>query len=79
MNIVYGICLIGISILMLIYRENVGRMMPDADWMRYTGGRYGLTVLIGIFCFFWGISVMTGMTGILFRPLLWILSPGASV
>jgi len=76
MNIIYGICLIAISIATLVYRENVGRMMPGADWMNYVGGRYGLTVLLAILVFFWGVSVMTGLTGIMFGPIRWLLSAG---
>jgi hypothetical protein len=77
MNIIYGICLIAAAIAMLVYRESIGRMMPEPEWMsRYLGGRYTFTVLLGIIVFFWGVSVMTGLTGIMFAPLRWLLSAG---
>ncbi len=49
------------------YREMIGDML---------GGRYQLTVGIGVLVFFWSIAYLVGVGDIFFRPLLWIL-PGA--
>jgi predicted membrane protein len=48
------------------YREMIGDMM---------GGRYQLTVGIGVLVFFWSIAYFIGAGDIFFRPLLWLL-PG---
>lgn len=55
------------SYVLIRYREMVGDMM---------GGRYTLTVTIGVLVFFWTIAYAVNATDIFFRPLLWLL-PGA--
>ncbi len=46
------------------YREMVGDMF---------GGRYQLTVGIGVLIFFWSIAYLMGAGDIFFRPILWLL------
>lgn len=52
------------------YREQIGDVFGDADWMRPLGGVYFVIVYISIFIIFWSIAVMTNTTGILFKPFL---------
>jgi len=59
--------------LLIKYRERVGEMVGDADWMRYVGGVYNFIVLIGIFIFFWSIAALTGTQGIFLAPLVWFI------
>jgi hypothetical protein len=70
MNILFGIFGVIGSVVMLKYREKLGDIMGDPDWMRYVGGVYNFIVLLAIFLFFWSIAVMTGTTSVLFKPLL---------
>ncbi len=65
------IALIG-SFFLIKYREQVGDMLGDADWMRFFGGVYNFVFICGVLLFFWGIATLTGTTGILFRPILWM-------
>jgi hypothetical protein len=60
---------------MLKYREPIGNMMGDAEWMNKVGGVYNVVIFLALFVFFWSIAVLTGTTDILLRPLLWFL-PG---
>lgn len=77
MTFVFGIMgLIG-SFLLLRYREPLGDMVGDADWMRYVGGPYNLVVIVALFIFFWSIAAMTGTEDLFVRPFLWLL-PGAN-
>ncbi len=75
MNIVLS--LIGIigSLFLLKYRERVGEMIGEADWMTKIGGVYNFVVIIAVLIFFWSIASLTGTTDILFKPLLYII-PG---
>ncbi len=63
------------SMYLIHYRETVGDMLGEADWMRKIGGVYNFVFLFGVFAFFWCIAWLTGTTTILFKPILWIL-PG---
>lgn len=61
----------------LVYkRQMFGDMIGEADWMLKVGGVYNLMVIVGVLLFIWCIAELTGTTGILFLPLLWML-PGA--
>lgn len=63
------------SVLMLKYRESIGNILGEADWMSKVGGIYNVVIIIAIFVFFWSLSTLTGTTEILFAPLLWLI-PG---
>ncbi|MBI5156210.1 hypothetical protein HZA45_02960 [Candidatus Peregrinibacteria bacterium] len=67
--------LIGIfgSFFMLYYREQVGNMLGEAEWMRKVGGVYNFVIILAILIFLWGLAEITGTTSILFRPILWLL------
>jgi hypothetical protein len=69
--------LVGIvgSLFLIKYRERVGEMIGEADWMTKIGGVYNFVVIVAVFIFFWSIASLTGTTGILFKPLLYII-PG---
>ena len=77
----YILCTVGIvaSFYLLKYRERVGDMIGDAEWMRYVGGVYGLVTLTALILFFWSIAELTNTTEILFSPLLMILPAGRQV
>lgn len=57
------------------YRESIGDMMGEADWMKKVGGVYNVVFIVAVIIFFWTIAEMTGTTSILFAPLR-KLSPG---
>ena len=63
------------SFFMIKYREYIGSMMGEADWMAKIGGVYNFVIVIAIFIFFWSLASLTGTTDLLFRPLLWLI-PG---
>jgi hypothetical protein len=75
MSIVLGIIGIAISLVLLKYRERVGDLIGEADWMNKVGGVYNLVIIVSVLLFFWSVAVMTGTTGILLRPLIMLL-PG---
>lgn len=77
MHIVLGLIGIVGSFFIIKYRERLGDMFGEADWMKNVGGIYNLLIIIGILIFFWSIAEITGTTEILFAPVKWIL-PGAS-
>ena len=60
---------------MMYYRERIGDMIGEAEWMRKVGGVYNVVVFIALFIFFWTLAEATGATDILFSPLKSIL-PG---
>lgn len=74
---VYVLGIIGIvgSFFLIRYREMVGDMIGDADWMKYVGGNYNLVVIIAVIIFFWSLAEMTGTTYLLFAPLRFLI-PG---
>lgn len=57
----------GASYVLIRYREMIGDII---------GGRYTVTVAIGVLVFFWTVAYAVGATDIFFRPLLWLV-PGA--
>lgn len=63
---------IAFAFVLIKYREQIGDVFGDPDWMRPLGGVYFVIVYIAIFIIFWSISVLTGTTSILFKPFLWI-------
>ena len=44
------------SVAMIVFREAIGDMTGEADWMRKVGGIYYVIVYIAIFIFFWCIA-----------------------
>lgn len=64
------------SFFMLRYREQVGDIFGQADWMNKIGGVQVFVTLLAIFIFFWSIGTLTGTTELLFTPILWLF-PGA--
>ena len=60
---------------MIRYRQQVGDMMGEAEWMRKIGGVYNVVILIAIILFFWCIAELTGTTDILFLPFTYLI-PG---
>jgi hypothetical protein len=73
----YVLSILGIiaSFYMIYYREKVGDMLGEAEWMRKVGGVYMIVVLIAVAIFFWSIAELTGTTNILFAPLRYMI-PG---
>ena len=73
----YILPIIGIvgSFFLLKYREAIGNIMGEAEWMRKVGGVYNVVIIVAIFIFFWSLAELTGTTQILFSPLLWLI-PG---
>ena len=69
------LALIGIfgSFFMMYYREQVGNLLGEAEWMRKVGGVYNFVVILSILIFLWGLATITGTTSILFQPIIWML------
>ncbi len=64
------------SFFLIRYREAIGDIMGQAEWMNKVGGVYNVIVIVAIFIFFWSLATLTGTTGILFAPLTFLI-PGA--
>lgn len=58
-----------LSICLIIWRETIGDMLGEADWMRKVGGVYYVVVFIAIIIFFWSLAELTGTTSIFLSPL----------
>ena len=69
--------LIGIvgAFFMIRFRELVGDLLGEAEWMRKVGGVYNVVVIVAVAIFFWCIAELTGTTHILFKPLIYFI-PG---
>jgi hypothetical protein len=75
MNYILGILgMIG-SVYMIKYREQVGDMFGEAEWMRKIGGVYVLVIIIAVIIFLGSISMVTGTEYIFLKPVL-MLFPG---
>ncbi len=72
MEYVYPILGIVFAFILIKYREQIGDTFGDPDWMSPLGGVYFFIVYIAIFIIFWSIASLTGTTGILFKPFLWL-------
>jgi len=77
MRFLLGLIGLVASFFILKYRERIGDMFGNADWMRYVGGPYNLVVIIALFIFFWCLAAITGTEEIFVRPFL-MLFPHAS-
>ena len=73
----YVLSLLGIaaSFYLIKYREKVGDIFGEAEWMQRIGGVHLIVVYVAIFIFFWSLATLTGTTSIFFGPLLWLF-PG---
>jgi len=73
----YVLSIIGMvgAVFLLKYREQVGNMIGEADWMRKVGGVYNLVIVVALILFFWCVATITGTSDILFKPLLYLI-PG---
>ncbi|MDD4319376.1 MAG: hypothetical protein PHW10_03575 [Candidatus Peribacteraceae bacterium] len=73
----YFLSIIGIigAYFLLRYRERVGDLIGEADWMNKVGGVYNLIIFCAVLLFFWSIAELTGTTDALFSPLLYLF-PG---
>ena len=71
----YVLSILGIigSFFLLKYRERVGDMIGEADWMRKVGGVYMIVIFIGLFIFLWSVAELTNTTDLLFYPLYAIM------
>ncbi|MEK7591259.1 MAG: hypothetical protein AAB489_03575, partial [Patescibacteria group bacterium] len=63
------------SFLLLKFRQQVGDVIGEADWMNKIGGVYNFIIILAIFIFFWSIAELTGTSHILFAPLRMVI-PG---
>ena len=64
---------IGLSVTMVIFREAIGDMTGEADWMRKVGGVYYVVVYAAVFIFFWSISTLVGTNEIFLAPVRWLI------
>lgn len=72
MKFLLGIVGIVGSFFMMKYREAIGDMIGDADWMKFVGGPYNLVIIVALFIFFWGIAAITGTEEFFISPILWL-------
>lgn len=63
---------IAASVAMIKYREKLGDIIGDAEWMQYVGGVYNAVIIAAVLLFFWSIAGLTGTTNIFLYPLTWI-------
>ena len=70
MTIFLGILGMIFGVVLIKYREAVGDMLGNADWMKYVGGPYMLSIWLGIFFFFYSFAYMTGTMEFFLAPLL---------
>ncbi len=68
-----GLIGIAFSLTLIKYREKVGGMMGEANWMRKVGGIYNFIIIVATFLFFFSIAKITGTTNIFLSPLSFIL------
>ncbi len=71
----YALSIIGIvaSFFLVKYRERVGEITGEAEWMKKVGGVYNVIVIVAIVIFFWSIATITGTTDIFLKPISYIL------
>ncbi|MBI3332209.1 hypothetical protein HYZ99_04635 [Candidatus Peregrinibacteria bacterium] len=76
MRIFLGLLGIALSLVLLKYRERIGNMIGEAEWMQKIGGIYNVIILIALIIFFWSLAELTGTTNIFFAPLRMIIPGG---
>ncbi len=69
--VILEICGMVAAGLMIKYREKIGDIIGDAEWMRYVGGVYNFIIILAIFLFFWSVASLTGTQQIFFAPIAW--------
>jgi hypothetical protein len=60
---------------MMKYRERVGDLIGEAEWMNKVGGVYNLIIILSFLIFFWSVAELTNTTRFLFAPVM-MLFPG---
>lgn len=67
----YLLILTGIvgSFFLVVYRETVGDLIGEADWMKKVGGVHNFILILALFLFFWSLAELTGTAEFLFSPL----------
>lgn len=70
----YVLPILGIvfSVALIKYRERVGDVFGEPDWLRPVGGIYLALVYLAVFIIIWSIATLTGTTDVLFGPVLWL-------
>ncbi len=68
-NFFLGLLGIAVSWIFIKYRQVIGDMIGDADWMQKIGGVYNIVVLAGVGLFFWSLLVMFNLTDVFLAPL----------
>ena len=76
-NFFLGLIGVIFSFTIMKYREAVGDMIGEADWMYKLGGVYNVILLVAFGIFLFSIATMTGTTDILLAPIL-LLFPGGN-
>ncbi len=66
MNWILPIVGIVASFFLLRYRERVGDMIGEAEWMKKVGGVYIVVAAFAVFLFFWCLAELTGTNEVLF-------------
>lgn len=74
----YALSIMGIiaSFFLVKYRERMGGIIGEAEWMRKVGGVYNVIVTAAIFIFFWSIAALTGTTDFFLKPITFLI-PGS--
>ena len=54
---------------MMRYREMVGDLIGEAEWMKKVGGVYNLVIIVAVIIFLWTLAEVTGTTSVIFYPL----------
>jgi len=76
MSIFLGLIGIVVSFLLIKYREMIGDMLGEADWMHFVGGSRGAVLIVALLIFFWSIASMTGTQDMFLAPILWLIPGG---
>ena len=63
---------IAFAFVLIKYREPIGDVFGDPEWVRTLGGIHYVIVYIAIFIIIWSVAELTGTTSVLFRPLLFL-------
>ena len=71
-----AICGIILAFFMLKYRERLGDMIGDAEWMSKLGGVYNFIIILSLIIFFWSIAELTNTTYLFFAPIRMIFPGG---
>ncbi|OGJ55407.1 hypothetical protein A2706_01625 [Candidatus Peribacteria bacterium RIFCSPHIGHO2_01_FULL_51_35] len=65
-----------LAFFMLKYRERLGDMIGEGEWMQKVGGIYSMIIIVAVVIFFVSIATLTGTSDILLAPLRFLV-PGA--